>query len=242
MYLVFLIFAAFVLMGAGSPPLDEKPWSFKQKPHPRKYQYSDQQREIWEQALMGGGRAADICEALLDAEYRVYKLHYPAFVDADLSYDPDWQQAWRRHLVSDNYHLPTQCIVHTAHNRIVELLNHVGAVRFRFCGNLGSKPQTFDEDHLAAGLDQMLVLAGQGVPEAIINALSYASHMPNFELNTDVEYFLRQSLRKTYRFEHHWGVNHLQTELAAPRRVFVEDAVERRDLEKVLQTTASCAP
>jgi hypothetical protein len=60
-------------------------------------------------------------------------------------------------------------------------------------------------------------------------------------LNADVEYFLRKSLRSTYRYEQHWGVIHLKPQFARARQQFVDAAVERQDLATVLETTMPCS-
>ena len=160
-----------------------------------------------------------------------------------LALEPDMHRAWRDHLVKDRYHLPTQCMVSGAHARILELLQHVEWVTFRFCGNLASgAPRTFGEDYLAAGLEQMLDLAGLGAPEAMVNALYYAEIHPNLALNADVEYFLRMSLRRTYRFEQHWGVAGLREQFSNARLAFLDAAVKRRDLSAVRSASSPCAP
>ena len=217
-------------------------WSFEQNPHPRKYQYSSQQKNIWQKAVLGRGRVEDICEDVLEASYEIYKLHYPAFNASERAFEARWQQAWRHHLVIDGYHAPTICMVNTAHGRILELLNHVGHVGFRFCGNLATQPRTFDEDYLAAGLDQMLTLASRGVPEAIVNVLYYSAQQPNLTLNPDIEYYLRRFLRKSHRFEEHWGVMHLNPQFARSRLALVERAIREDDFALVLETTAPCSP
>ncbi|MEP0943576.1 MAG: hypothetical protein ABJH63_01340 [Rhizobiaceae bacterium] len=196
---------------------------------------------LWQKALLGGGDAEDICDYVLEAEYEVYKLHYRDFVESEQAFDPDQRQAWLHHLVIDKYHLPTKCMVMSAHRSIVELLNHVRRVTFRYCGNLATQPQTFDEDYLAAGLDQMLTFASRGVPEAIINMLYYSAVQPNLALNADVEHYLRKTLRQSYRFEAHWGVVHLRPQFARQRQKFIDAAVERQDLATVLETTAPCS-
>lgn len=256
-------------LGGGAVDPKTVSWSFRIHPHPRKFEYSDEQNQIWEDALMGKGRAVEICDDLLEAEYEVYKLHYPDFAAQELSLEPKLHRAWRDHLVIEQYHLPSMCMINSAHARVLELLRHLEWVNFRFCGAVAAPvvkaaqevtssgaspqgastkpppsppvgPQTFDEDYLAAGLNQMLAFSALGAPEAIVNALYYAAMHPNLALNADVEYFLRMSLRRTRRFEQHWQVAHLRTSLTGERLAFVDQAVKRGDLKAVRQTSAAC--
>ena len=238
-----LILALAALIASGTTLAEDKAWSFKANPHPRKFEYSDLQDQLWQKAMRTWGDEIDICDAVLAAEYEVYKLEYPAFVFSELALEPQMHRAWRDHMVEERYHLPTQCMVRSAHARILELLGHVEWVSFRFCGNLHTGlPNTFDEDYLAAGLERMLELAALGAPEAMVNVLYYAAAagQPNLTLNPDIEYYLRMSLRSSPRHEEHWGVAGLETHLPAERIAFLKAAVSRRDLAVVRDTSATC--
>lgn len=255
-YCVFM-FALVALIASNTTLADDNKWSFAIHPHPRKFEYSQLQQQIWQQAILSQGDDIEICDEVLRAEYDIYKLEYPAFVFSELALEPKMHRAWRDHLVKDFYHLPTQCMVNGAHARVLELLMHLDWVNVRFCGSLAAAPAatamspgstrpqlaplTLGDDYLAAGLEQMLNLAGLGVPEAMVNVLNYARMQPNLTLNPDVEYFLRMSLRRTFRFEEHWGVEQFKRHLSDKRLAFLELAVDRADLNAVRQTSPPCA-
>ncbi|MCY0096232.1 hypothetical protein [Hoeflea ulvae] len=216
-------------------------WSFKLHPHPEVQDLTLSERRLRDS--IDFERYPHIYPACLDqvdVDYAIYQGRYPAF--SRQGEPAENLRAWKRHIVRQLYPGFSICVAglpayalqfHEAE------LEEVGIV---FCGRFSGQAKSPIDMFFQAQIREALDFAVDGNRGVAFGVLLYSPARSAVRLNPDVEYYFRKSFENDDDYlPRDWDSSHLIDQLTDQRKAFVEDAVKRRDLQAVLDTTADCA-
>ena len=179
------------------------------------------------------------CIELPRTYFEIYNDRYPAF--ARIESGSARYLAWRAHIVERGTATPATCIVGDLSIRLMRAMSWPADIGLVYCGKYSRAPQNPQEKRFHDYLNELVEYARLGFADAISDLLVVNSDGPPVILNPDVEYYLRKTLEIGGEHEWYWNTSHLEPLLSAERVEFVNEAVKKRELNKVLQTTPHCA-
>lgn len=196
------------------------------------------ERERIEAIKPDGDGSVPLCTRLVEAHLGVYKARYPEFAPERAS--DNRLAGWRRHVTDPPIAGLSGCIYDLAFYAVVKMIPEVEGMPI-YCGLYAEVPKSASAMDLAARLDELVALAGNGAGEPLGNLLMLHELAPFVALNPDVEYFLRRSLkREAWTDSAQWDVTPLLDALSAERIEALNKAVAERNLAFVLATTPAC--
>ncbi len=231
-----MLLAMFLFIGVSSAA--DIDWSFADHPHPEPHQLS-----VEEEAALNAAHRPDIpftkfCDRVVQANFDIYNKHYPQF--AATGDFPTRYSAWRYHLVAVPVPWESSCVFDQTSMKISESLQTIIKSGLVFCGVYSRQPRTPKEKEFVNDMNELVDFIGFGDPDAVWQLFNFRLSKPQINLNPDVEYFLRKSLRQNERLKNDRKTSHLEPLLSRERIEFIDQAVKRRDFEAVLQSTRPC--
>lgn len=212
-------------------------WSFKTHPHPHLSDMTQQEMDLRFQTKFDGTSLSVSCNETLEVEFGIYNRRFSGFDqfgDADQRF-----LAWKYHIVSDDMSFVV-CATHHAVFEIAAIQDEIGKTGLMFCGKFSREPVSPLERKFVQLIEEMLSYALLGSPDAY-ESFTYVSEFQGLiDLNPDVEFFLREGLRRAEIFKAEWDTSHLVDQLTPQRRQFLDKAIEADDFAAVLETTAPC--
>ncbi|NOX41957.1 MAG: hypothetical protein GXP05_16105 [Alphaproteobacteria bacterium] len=232
--------AVSLLIGMESAAQDGT-WSFTDNPHPT---YSDLTLDEYEQTQLLISTTIDekFCKPVIELAYNIYNAHYPEFRqvgDASTRFSD-----WKKVIENRNGISLAYCLYNFPSD---DFANFYTANRleadFYFCGRYSRPPRTAREREAVMLIDEIVENTEAGSGGALF-AFYLSSKLEGlFEVNADVEYFLRKFMQAADILgPQDWDTNALEPLLDEERIAFLKQAVENRDFAAVLETTPPCAP
>lgn len=194
---------------------------------------------------ISGQEHGEYCVAALTYEFRYYNRLYPDFVTVG-NRTWRWRQ-WRYHLVHNSSQMINEpsrltafcaALVPTDQLMDLELLDYESDLVF--CGQYSRNPESFVEKRAVALIDELLDFARFGSPDALHSFVLPLPYKRHIQLNADVEYFMRKILQISGERNFDWSTGHLESQMSAERKGFVDEALAHGDFQSVLDTTGPC--
>jgi len=237
----FMVFILFIMASTVGPlaQIVNLDWSFVEHPDPYVSGYTAEEFRFLDK-VSSASPDNGVCEAGTRARFKIYRDRYPDF---EKSGEPmanyrNWKLNFAEILGKDF----TGCLIISPMIKFFNLQKPRYNPGMYYCGKISGPPQSDRHKEMSAIAEELMAFAGIGNWHAI-DTILFLNHLGErfIDLNTDVEYFLRKSLPVDWEFDkRNKDTSNLEPLLDAERRAFVDAALERSDLQAVLDTTAPC--
>ncbi len=213
-------------------------WSFADHPHPDETNLTAEERTATFLSIGWRGKPTDFCPNVISVQFEIYNDRYPGF--AEIGTEEERFKAWKIHIVEGTYDKSLDCIVGEPFMKILDVRREVELV---FCGVFSRQPISQSEKAFVNLVVEMLDYMKLGIGSVIGDLIIL--HKPDdpyvrVNLNPDVEYLFRKSLKLMDIYEGHFNTDHLEPHLTKQRMDFIDAAVQNRDFDAVLDTTPPC--
>jgi hypothetical protein len=234
--LVISLLLALTVLGTAPALADTHAWSFADNPHPRLGDLTAEEKAFID-TFRAGDATINACERSILAEYEVYNrrnLEFEASGAADETF-----RDWKVHLSRDTPGYLNSCMSTVAAEGL--LMADPPPSDFYFCGRYSRPPASAAELRYARLIDEVFVYA-QSALEFSVNELLLVDKLTSIvDLAPATEYYFRKLVRPALKDEvEPRDVSHLLPGLTGRQQAFLDEAVEKRDLQAVLAMTGDC--
>lgn len=219
---------------------DAAAWQFKLHPHPEVQELTLAERTLRDSIDFGHyTHIYPACLDKVDVYYAIYQGRYPAFSRQGESAAN--LRAWKRHIVKQLYPGFSICVAGLPYYALLFHEAELEEVEIVFCGRFSGEAKSPIDRFFRTQIREALDFAIDGNRGVAFGVFLYSPSRSAVRLNPDVEYYFRKSFENDDDYlPRDWDTSHLIDQLTRERRAIVDDAVKRRDLQVVLDTTADC--
>ncbi|MDD9909069.1 MAG: hypothetical protein OXR62_05180 [Ahrensia sp.] len=216
-------------------------WSFADHPHPGMFEFTSGELAKIETVEPEKDLSDDerYCSQIVPVHYQIYNERYPDYSSSGEE-QARWQ-AWKNHTVRDKKDPASYCVVFNAAAKLQDLGIWPLDQKLIFCGRYLRSPENPHESALIDAIDEVVTYAKLG--DSLATTILFWGHKSTgaIQLNPDVEYYVRKSMRESRLANLLTDTSHIDPKLSDEKRDFLDQAVERDDFASVLENTPPCA-